>query len=54
MGRWPDTWSSGRMAGAGTFAPALRYGGPAVAVVTLTLGVVLWNAGIRRYQSTGS
>ena len=40
--------------GGGTFAPALRYGGPAVAVVTLALGVALWNAGIRRYQSTGS
>ena len=40
--------------GDGTFASALRYGGPAVAVVTLVLGVALWNAGIRRYQSTGS
>ena len=40
--------------GGGTFAPVLRYGGPAVAVVTLALGVALWNAGIRRYQSTGS
>lgn len=41
-------------AGDGTFAPALRYGGPPVAVATLILSVLLWNAGIKRYQSTGS
>ena len=40
--------------GEATFAPALRYGGPPVALVTLVLSVVLWNVGIKRYQSTGS
>ncbi|MDE0220623.1 MAG: ABC-2 family transporter protein [Spirochaetaceae bacterium] len=41
-------------AGDGGFAPALRYGAPPVAVATLALSVLLWNAGIKRYQSTGS
>ena len=36
------------------FAPALRYGGPPVAVATLLLGILLWNTSIKRYQSTGS
>ena len=40
--------------GDATFAPALRYGGPPVAVATLALGILLWNASIKRYQSTGS
>ena len=40
--------------GEATFAPALRYGGPPVAIATLVLAVMLWNIGIKRYQSTGS
>ena len=40
--------------GDATFAPALRYGGPPVAVGTLVMGILLWNASIKRYQSTGS
>jgi ABC-2 type transport system permease protein len=48
-----------------TFYPTLRFlkhtelerwfwGVPAVAAITLTIALAVWNAGTRRYHSTGS